>query len=97
MLNESVTTLYREIGSAMPSVRRNSLTTGLTLALLLGSLVLTGCGIKGGLKTPPPLWGEPRNEVDKKPDEDSVTNDSPIDDTEDDIFDEDYVDETTPY
>ncbi len=81
----------------MPTVRRNSLTTGLTLTLILGSLALTGCGIKGSLKTPPPLWGEARNEVGKKPNEGSVINDSPIDDKEDDIFDEDYVDETTPY
>ena len=31
----------------------------LTFILLsLFALALAGCGIKGGLKTPPPLWGD---------------------------------------
>ena len=81
----------------MRATRRNSFNLYLTLALLLGSVSLTACGIKGPLKTPPPLWGEAQNEVDEKPDEDSVISESPIDDEQDDIFDEDYADETTPY
>lgn len=81
----------------MRIARRNSLNLYLTLALLLGSASLTGCGIKGSLKTPPPLWGEAQNQVGEKPDEDSVVSESPIDDEQDDIFDEDYVEETTPY
>lgn len=28
------------------------------LLLSLFAIILTGCGIKGGLKTPPPLWGD---------------------------------------
>jgi len=81
----------------MRSAHRKSLNIYLTLSLLLGSFSLTGCGIKGPLKTPPPLWGEAKTKVDKKPDEDSVLSGSPIDNKQDDIFDEDYVEETTPY
>ncbi|MEM7729668.1 MAG: hypothetical protein AAF311_10390 [Pseudomonadota bacterium] len=28
------------------------------LALVLAAAALSGCGIRGGLKTPPPLWGD---------------------------------------
>lgn len=97
MLKEPLPTICREKGSVMRSAHRNSLNLYLTLALLLSSVSLTGCGIKGPLKTPPPLWGETQNPVDAKPDEDSVLNGSPIDEKQDDIFDEDYVDETTPF
>ncbi len=37
----------------------------LTIATLLGALILSACGIKGDLKTPPPLWGD-KTQADKQ-------------------------------
>ena len=31
---------------------------GLTASSVLIGLVLSGCGLRGELKTPPPIWGE---------------------------------------
>ncbi|MEE9272304.1 MAG: hypothetical protein V3U57_03430 [Robiginitomaculum sp.] len=33
------------------------------LVTLLGTLVLSACGIRGELKTPPPLWGDKDKQV----------------------------------
>jgi len=30
----------------------------LTLAAIVSAFVLGACGVKGNLKTPPPIWGE---------------------------------------
>lgn len=58
----------------------------MALALLFtGSVLLSGCGIKGSLDTPPPLWGDEKAETEQR-DEDSVLNESPLDDEQDDIF-----------
>lgn len=36
----------------------------LTAALLLAFVApLSGCGISGGLKTPPPIWGDAKTDV----------------------------------
>jgi predicted small lipoprotein YifL len=32
----------------------------LWIAALAGALLLAACGLKGGLETPPPVWGEAR-------------------------------------
>ena len=32
------------------------------IAFLTSSFALAGCGIKGNLKTPPPLWGDKKIE-----------------------------------
>ena len=57
----------------MPAYSRNSLNLRLTLMIMLGSLMLTACGIKGGLKTPPPLWGADKSsKVETANDEGSI-------------------------
>lgn len=52
---------------------------------------LSGCGISGGLKTPPPIWGDAKvdasaqTDVEGAPDEAAtVTSDNPLDTQEDD-------------
>ncbi len=39
----------------------------LIIASLISSFVLVGCGIKGNLKTPPPLWGDKKTEQPQAP------------------------------
>ncbi len=34
--------------------------------LLAGSFILSACGVKGELKTPPPLWGDKAKQEAKK-------------------------------
>ena len=64
----------------------------LMLALFLAlAAPLAGCGISGGLKTPPPIWGEAKADMPVETDTDAtvdpaqtVTSDNPLDDEEDD-------------
>jgi len=51
---------------------------GLT-ACALAALALTGCGVRGGLERPAPLWGDPRE----------IEPDSAQDDDEDEAEEED--------
>lgn len=65
----------------------------LTLALLLAlAAPLAGCGISGGLKTPPPIWGDAKvdaaaqTDVDGAVDEtEAATSDNPLDAEDDEI------------
>lgn len=50
----------------------------------LFAVSLSGCGIKGGLKTPPPLWGDNVAQTEAEPSETDVAS------TEDDIDDIGY-------
>ena len=64
----------------------------LMLALFLAlAAPLAGCGISGGLKTPPPIWGEAKVDMPVETDTDAtvdpaqtVTSDNPLDDEDDD-------------
>ena len=40
----------------------------LIIVSILSSVLLVGCGIKGNLKTPPPIWGKQKVEPPKKVD-----------------------------
>jgi hypothetical protein len=70
----------------------------LTLALLTAlAAPLAGCGISGGLKTPPPIWGEANPDIPVEADADaavdpaqSVTSDNPLDDEDEDDDDIGY-------
>lgn len=41
----------------------------LIIATLISSFALGSCGVKGELKTPPPLWGEKKAEQPQEPQE----------------------------
>jgi len=59
---------------------------------------LSACGVKGALSTPPPLWGETKSEADNPAESNPVLNESPISNNEDDdIFGDDYIEETEPF
>ena len=67
---------------------QNSFIFAILLAL---AAPLAGCGISGGLKTPPPIWGEANPDMPVETDEDAtidpaqtVISDNPLDDEEDD-------------
>jgi predicted small lipoprotein YifL len=70
----------------------------LMLALLLAlAAPLAGCGISGGLKTPPPIWGEANADMPVEADGDAavdpaqtVTSDNSLDDDDDDDNDIGY-------
>lgn len=65
----------------------------LTLALLLAlAAPLAGCGISGGLKTPPPIWGDVKVDApteteaaDAADETDVATSDNPLDAEDDEI------------
>lgn len=38
--------------------KNNATRKSLTPFLICAALLLSACGIKGGLETPPPIWGE---------------------------------------
>jgi len=40
----------------------------LVIASIVSSFLITGCGIKGDLKTPDPIWGKKKSEQPKDPD-----------------------------
>lgn len=68
------------------------------IIILLGMVCLSGCGIKGDLNTPPPLWGDAKSEADNPAERNPVLDDSPINNNEDnDIFGDDYIEETEPF
>lgn len=46
----------------MPAPDRHK-TRLVLLGFVIASLALSACGIKGSLKTPPPLWGESKVET----------------------------------
>lgn len=50
----------------------------LLLLISFVSLLLTGCGIKGGLDTPPPLWGEEVAQADTKDEDTDVDADDNV-------------------
>lgn len=53
------------------------------LLLLISATVLSGCGIRGELKTPPPVWGADKTDnTDDVAAEDVATRDDPSDLTE---------------
>lgn len=52
------------------------------ILLVLFALFLTGCGIKGGLQTPPPLWGD---EVAQADDVAAETDLAAVEEEEDDL------------
>lgn len=79
----------------MPALNRNSLNLRLTLMVLLGSLTLTACGIKGGLKTPPPLWGGDKTVQDETAqDEDSILNENGLENSDDSDLYSDTIEDT---
>ena len=45
------------------------------LLIALFALPLAGCGIKGGLKTPPPLWGDEVAQLDETAEEEVASED----------------------
>lgn len=64
----------------------------------LSALTLAGCGIKGDLKTPPPLWGadKPASDTHSNPsegDEDSVLNDNALETNDESNLYEERVDD----
>lgn len=68
------------------------------ILMFLGMVCLSGCGIKGDLATPPPLWGDAKSEADNPAERNPVLDDSPINSNEDDdIFGDDYIEETEPF
>ncbi len=72
-----------------------TLPKALMALLFVGSVTLTGCGIKGDLATPPPLWGDAKAETEQA-DEDSILNESPLDDEQDDLFEDEGI-EGSPF
>ena len=48
----------------------------------LAALALTGCGVRGGLERPAPLWGEP----------DGAQREAATDEEEEEIEDDDFLD-----
>ena len=62
--------------------------TRLLLAALIGAaaLGLSGCGLRGNLDRPEPLWGDPQEDVQ----EDLERDDDDEDEEDDDFFDNDY-------
>jgi len=83
----------------MPAHSRNSLNLRLTLMITLSSLILTACGIKGGLKTPPPLWGADKSsKVETANDENSILDENGLENRDDsdlygDIIDDPFEDD----
>jgi predicted small lipoprotein YifL len=74
----------------MPALSKSALSKRtfdrlLLASLFTGAILLSGCGIKGSLDTPPPLWGDEKPESEQRA-EDSILNESPLDDEPDDIF-----------
>lgn len=62
----------------------------LALLLLAFAAPLSGCGIKGNLKTPPPVWGEAKTmdtDAETVADADATEDPfaDPLDDDEDDV------------
>ena len=50
------------------------------LFLTLLTLPLVGCGIKGGLKTPPPLWGDDVAQVEETTEETDAESEEEMED-----------------
>lgn len=72
--------------------------TRLMFLAVLSALTLAGCGIKGDLKTPPPLWGadKPVSETDtnsSEKDEDSVLNENALEKNDESNLYEERVDD----
>ncbi|MHA6288926.1 LPS translocon maturation chaperone LptM [Maricaulis sp. CAU 1757] len=44
------------------------------LLLVLTGLAVSACGLRGDLERPEPLWGEPRVDVEERPDENGDDN-----------------------
>lgn len=84
MIKDDDMTVFNELSN------RSVIAVGLAIV----TIMLSGCGIKGSLDTPPPIWGEERAETEQRP-EDSILNESPLDDEQDDIF-ADPLEEDTP-
>ncbi len=67
-----------------PNNSKQTLSFKMTILSLLVTGLLSGCGIKGSLKTPPPIFGgQAKVNPDRVPTEDLDTND----DTDDDYTD----------
>ena len=67
-----------------PNNSKQTLSFKITILSLLVTGLLSGCGIKGSLKTPPPIFGgQAKVNPDRVPTEDLDTND----DTDDDYTD----------
>ena len=83
---------------AKPQSKEKGLSFRLPLLAIIGALTLTACGIKGDLKTPPPLWGadKPASDTEVQPsevDEDSVLNDNAIESNDESNLYEERVDD----
>ena len=50
------------------------------LLIALFALPLAGCGIKGGLKTPPPLWGDEVAQLEEGVTEEDVESEDELED-----------------
>ena len=79
----------------MSVISSKTLPKSLMACLFAASVTLTGCGIKGDLATPPPLWGDEKAETEQA-DEDSILNESPLDDEQDDLFEDEGI-EGSPF
>jgi predicted small lipoprotein YifL len=51
--------------------RRSTPRNQFAVLALAGMLLLSACGIKGELETPPPIWGEKASETQPEPPEPS--------------------------
>jgi len=55
----------------MENSRRTRPQKQIAALTLAGMLLLSACGIKGDLETPPPIWGEKASETQPEPPETS--------------------------
>jgi predicted small lipoprotein YifL len=70
------------------------------IGLVAGLALLAGCGLKGDLETPPPLWGDPNRQVVERdlPAGSDGDGDRIVFTRDDvDIFQEDEVEEEDPF
>lgn len=51
----------------------------------ISALVLVGCGVRGNLKTPPPIWGD-KDKAPQEQTEPTSTEPADIEDNEDDNY-----------
>ena len=72
-----------------PNATKLNVSLKLIIALGLGSALLSGCGIRGDLKTPPPVFGKSNVDPDRVPTGDIET----TDDQSDEDFDIDLLQE----
>ena len=51
----------------MKTIATHNIFAKLIAVSLISAFALGACGIKGDLKTPPPLWGDKNKQVEEKP------------------------------